>query len=89
MHSFTLVTASLLSLVWASPPLSRSCSNSTVGQTVKTTSGSITGHAAADYLEVSEYLGIPFALPPVGDLRFAAPEKYTGSSLLSGSKYVS
>lgn len=92
MLSSTFFTASILPLVWASPHLKRSCSSSsnfTVGQIVETSSGPISGHAATNYSEVSEYLGIPFAQPPVGDLRFAAPEKYTGSSLLSGAKYVS
>jgi carboxylesterase type B len=45
-----------------------------IGKMVKTTSGSITGHAADWKPEVSEYLGIPYAEPPVGNLRFAAPK---------------
>ena len=44
-----------------------------VGQTVKTTSGDITGKPSSWKPEVSEYLGIPFAEPPVGKLRWAAP----------------
>jgi len=44
-----------------------------VGRTVKTTSGRITGHASSLYDGVSEYLGVPFAQPPVRDLRFAPP----------------
>jgi hypothetical protein len=65
----------------------RSC-NFTVGQIVETSSGPIVGHAATTRPEVSEYLGIPFAQPPVGDLRFAAPVKYTGSSTINGSTFV-
>jgi hypothetical protein len=60
-----------------------------VGQTVNTTSGSVSGHAAKNQSEVSEYLGIPFAQPPIGQLRFAAPVKYTGNSSINGTAYVS
>lgn len=58
-----------------------------IGQQVNTTSGIIRGHAAANRTEVSEYLGIPFAQPPVGDLRFAAPEPYRSSQAFDASSY--
>src|SRR5437868_6847980 len=47
-----------------------------VGQAVQTTSGTVIGHPAAKAPQVSEYLGIPFARPPIGNLRFAAPQHY-------------
>lgn len=47
--------------------------------TVRTTNGAITGHIAANTSCVVEYLGIPYAKPPVGDLRFAPPERITTS----------
>ena|SRR5947209_1946289 len=47
-----------------------------VGQAVRTTSGTIIGRAAKGAPQVSEYLGIPFARAPVGNLRFAAPQPY-------------
>ncbi|KAF2398122.1 alpha/beta-hydrolase [Trichodelitschia bisporula] len=47
-----------------------------VGQPVQTTSGVVRGHPAEDHNEVSEYLGIPFAAPPLGPLRFAPPAAY-------------
>lgn len=68
-------------------------SNWTVGQAVEINSGRVIGHAAknASASGVSEYLGIPFGKAPVGDLRFAAPEKFEGSSslVINGSIYVS
>jgi hypothetical protein len=60
----------------------------TPGQPVKTTSGTVTGRAAAVRKDVSEYVGIPYAKPPVGDLRWAAPVKYTGSGSINGTVYV-
>jgi len=59
------------------------------GQTVNTTSGLVSGHGATNQSGVSEYLGIPFAQPPIGDLRFAAPVKFTGSASLNGTSFVS
>lgn len=41
----------------------------------KTTSGIIGGHAAPNRSDVVEFLGIPYAEPPVGDLRFAPPKR--------------
>lgn len=60
-----------------------------VGQSVKTSSGTVEGHAAQNAVEVSEYLGIPFALPPTGSLRFQPPVKYNGSSIVNGTDFVS
>ncbi|KAG8821372.1 hypothetical protein FRC19_007873, partial [Serendipita sp. 401] len=40
--------------------------------TIQTTSGKLTGFAVSNST-TNAYLGIPFALPPVGQLRFAAP----------------
>lgn len=60
-----------------------------VGATVKTSSGAITGHAARNCTRVSEYLGIPYAKPPLGDLRFAAPQSYASSNLLNAATFVS
>lgn len=64
-------------------------SNFTVGQTVQTSSGPVQGHAASNATEVSEYLGIPYALPPVGDLRWAAPQNFTGNTTINGTSFVS
>ena len=56
---------------------------------VKTVNGLIVGHRASHRNEVSEFLGIPYAKPPVGLLRFAAPQKYTTKGKLVASKFVS
>jgi hypothetical protein len=58
-------------------------------KTVNTTSGLIDGHASSNASTgVSEYLGIPYAKPPVGDLRFAPPAKYEGTSSINGTSFV-
>jgi cholinesterase len=60
-----------------------------VGNSVKTTSGTIIGQASKWQPAVSEYLGIPFAKPPIGDLRWAAPQSITDDSkVINATKYV-
>ncbi|TGO19617.1 hypothetical protein BTUL_0003g00710 [Botrytis tulipae] len=59
----------------------------TVGQTVQTSSGPVNGHPGLNNSQVSEYLGIPFAKPPVGDLRFAAPVAYNGTTTINGTNF--
>ena len=89
MQYFTVFTALSLPLALATPHLEHKQNNCTIGQIVDTSSGPVAGHAATDYPDVSEYLGIPYGQAPVGDLRFAAPVKYSASSMLNGSVYVS
>ena len=60
-----------------------------VGATVQTSSGAIIGRAARNRTQVSEYLGIPYAKPPVGALRFAEPQSYFSSMTVNASSYVS
>ncbi|KAF7955202.1 uncharacterized protein EAE97_000461 [Botrytis byssoidea] len=62
-------------------------SNWTVGQTVQTSSGPVNGHPSLNNSQVSEYLGIPFAKPPIGDLRFAAPVAYNGTTTINGTNF--
>jgi cholinesterase len=45
--------------------------------TVKTSNGLITGHSSSNSSCVLEFLGIPYAKPPVGELRFAPPQQVT------------
>lgn len=85
------VSAVLISAIAASAKASTLLqsrqSNWTIGQTVQTTSGPVNGHAALNESQVSEYLGIPFAKPPLGDLRFAAPVAYNGTATLNGTNF--
>ena len=54
---------------------------------VQTSSGHIKGHSLEQYPDVEEFLGIPFAKSPVGDLRFAAPQKYESTQEFVADKY--
>lgn len=69
-------------LAHASPTSQYSCA-----QTIKTSNGAITGHASKNASSVCEYLGIPYAQPPVGDLRFAPPLKYNDSGAYIAANY--
>jgi cholinesterase len=58
-------------------------------ETVETGNGRIVGHRSATSENVWEYLGIPYAQSPLGDLRFAAPQKYKGNGSYTANKFVS
>ncbi|KAH6657018.1 carboxylesterase [Truncatella angustata] len=58
-----------------------------IGQVVATSSGPVTGHDAGNSTGVSEYLGIPYAQPPVGELRFQPPVAYKNNSTISGASF--
>lgn len=88
MRPFLLSCLAAASCAHASN-LQHRAANWTVGQTVKTSSGPVSGHPATNDSNVSEYLGIPFGQAPVGDLRFAAPVAFNGTAPLSGSSFVS
>jgi hypothetical protein len=60
-----------------------------IGDIVDTTSGRVQGRASALRPDVSEYLGIPYAEPPIGGLRFAAPVAVNASTTtLNATTYV-
>ena len=79
-----LCLPALLASLTATTTLAQETSN---GATVQTSSGAITGHAAKTKTEVSEYLGIPYAQPPTGDLRFAAPQTYSSSAPITANAF--
>lgn len=54
-----------------------------------TTSGPVEGHASRTIPSVTEYLGIPYAAAPIGDLRFASPQPYKSNAPIVASKFVS
>jgi cholinesterase len=58
-------------------------------ETVKTDNGAITGHRSLKVKDVWEYLGIPYAQPPLGALRFAAPQEYKGKGPYTAAEFVS
>lgn len=57
--------------------------------TIVTSSGRIIGHAASNRTKVAEYLGIPYAQPPLDTLRFEPPQKYASTALINASSFVS
>jgi cholinesterase len=64
-------------------------SNWKIGQSVSTSSGNVIGGRASNGSEVSGYFGIPYAKPPVGDLRFAPPDKFEGYGTINATSFVS
>lgn len=46
------------------------------GQTVNTTSGQVSGHTASNTDGVEEYLGVPFAQPPLVRVLFLISQTY-------------
>jgi hypothetical protein len=69
MHSF-LLTAAALATLFGSVVSAQSA------QVQTSTGGTIIGHGAPNRSSVTEFLGIRYAAAPVGELKFAAPQKY-------------
>ncbi|KAI9654263.1 MAG: hypothetical protein M1831_005428 [Alyxoria varia] len=58
------------------------------GAPIKTTSGTVHGHRAPNATTVGEYLGIPFAKPPLEKLRFAPPEPFQGEQDIHADEFT-
>jgi carboxylesterase type B len=73
LHVFTLLSAALLSPGLVPGTMAgRSCAHHDL--TVETKNGIVHGTVNPATPAVREFLGIPFAKPPLGDLRFAPPQ---------------
>ncbi|KAF7586659.1 hypothetical protein BBP40_008528 [Aspergillus hancockii] len=70
------VFAPIVLLGLSNPAIARSIAE----PVARTSSGEIIGHSSAMYPEVNEYLGVPYAAPPVGKLRFDVPQTYKGQA---------
>ncbi|KAL0939828.1 carboxylesterase [Colletotrichum truncatum] len=81
------ITVTLVLALWTAVWTPAAASPCSPWLTVNTTNGAITGHAASNSSSVIEYLGIPYAKPPVGNLRFAAPERFSGDAPFEASSF--
>ena len=85
LRSFAILAVFAISYSWALPATEKY--SYSIGAAVNTTSGLIVGHPAPNATQVSEYLGIPFAQPPVGQLRFAPPVAYHSTRTFNASRF--
>lgn len=82
------VPALLASLLAIGAAAGSSCSQSGASLTVPTTSGELTGTINATSPNVRQFLGIPYAEPPVGALRFQPPSPYTSDDAINTTTFA-
>ncbi|KAI5212567.1 chlorogenic acid esterase precursor [Aureobasidium subglaciale] len=75
----TIAITGILRLAYASSALSNN------GLTVNTTSGQLQGFVNETAPDVRQFLGIPYAQPPVGALRFAPPVDFVSSQSINAT----
>ncbi|KAJ5945959.1 chlorogenic acid esterase precursor [Penicillium verhagenii] len=81
------LTAILYALRVFGAPTSTSASTKDAGLLVQTSSGSIQGYFNSSAPDVRQFLGVPFAEPPVGDLRFARPRAVKSKKDVKATKF--
>ena len=89
MHSF-LLTAAALATLFGSVVSAGTAKSADSAQVQTSTGGTINGHGAPNRPSVTEFLGIRYAAAPVGELRFAAPQKYVAppDTVFEASEWV-
>ncbi|KAI1847473.1 hypothetical protein JX265_012313 [Neoarthrinium moseri] len=84
--SFSRLLPALVAVLAAGVAAKSKC-NSGAGLTVQTTSGELTGAINATAPNVRQFLGIPYAKPPVGALRFQPPTPYVSDGPVNATKF--
>ena len=85
----TLVVIFLLPFMGFAGALLPCAADGSLRATVQLSQGPIIGHSVSNRSHVNEFLGIPYAQPPIGSLRFDAPQKYTKYETFDALNFVS
>jgi hypothetical protein len=88
MRSFLSLQVLVIPSYYAGIGSAQAAEKWSVGQSVRTTSGNVEGHSSPWMNRVSEYLGIPYAQPPVGSLRWEAPVALRRNTTVVADKFV-
>jgi hypothetical protein len=77
-----------IAITWLSACTVSSAALFSYFETINTTNGNVIGHRVATSGDVWEYLGIPYARPPLGPLRFAAPQRSNHTGTYNATSFV-